>query len=128
MIIDEAYNRATGTFNDQPNGTAIITYDNAPNPYFYTLDAAGLIDAMNLIDVSFSLNALPEELVKFRNLFPNNNPSRIVGINEEGDTTAVVDISYNYDEDNYPTSSNTVVNDIKHDETQTFVTTYTYVK
>lgn len=84
---------------------ATIEYDSTPNPFFYTLEAAGVIDVMD--KVKFNFNMLPQssEIVQAKQLFPMNNPKKITYRNEDGVVVGVVKMDYLYDSDNYPSSA-----------------------
>lgn len=85
--------------------TAVLSYDDKPNPYFHTLKAAGLIDVLDKIKLNFEMNANSAKLVQARMLLPVNNLSRIEYKDENGQTVATVRIEYNYDATNYPKSA-----------------------
>jgi len=91
----------------QEQFTLEISYDNQPNPYYYTLASAGLIDLLDRIQLNFSMPSQPEELIRARLLFPLNNPSQLVYKNEAGDIVHTVNVDYNYDGD-YPVSASVV--------------------
>lgn len=82
--------------------TAHLSYDDAPNPYFYTLEAAGLIEVMDRVSFNFSANPNAAEIVKVRALFPVNNLNRIEYKDEQGETEFTLNIAYEYDSDKYP--------------------------
>lgn len=82
-----------------------ITYENKPNPFFFTLEAAGLIDVLDDMDLNFSLVPQSEELVKAKTLLPVNNPKKVVVKNLQGQIQRTVVATYQYDSDNYPTSA-----------------------
>ncbi|WP_407264181.1 hypothetical protein [Tenacibaculum maritimum] len=81
---------------------AELTYDDAPNPYFYTLEAAGIIAILDRVELDFTVNPQATEIIKARALFPVNNLSRIVYKNEENEVKHSITIDYEYDKDNYP--------------------------
>jgi len=85
--------------------TATLDYDDAPNPFYYTTKAAGLIDVLDDVQLNFSLTPQSPEIVQARLLYPVNNLSQIIYKNEEGETIYSINANYDYDEDNYPTSA-----------------------
>jgi hypothetical protein len=99
-----AYDWQTDTEEQLPY-TAEISYDSKPNPYFYTLDAAGLIDVMDQVELNFSMNVSSPEIVQARALFPVNNVTGIVYKDENGVVVFEMEIDYVYSADNYPTSA-----------------------
>lgn len=106
--------------------TAEISYDDKPNPFYKTAEAAGLIDVMDQIRLNFAAAPQAEEIVRAKALFPNNNPSQVLYKNEEGEIEYTINMSYTYDGD-YPTTA-TVSTVYEHsDENETYVTTFSYV-
>lgn len=102
--------------------TAEITYDAKPNPYFYTLEAAGIIKVLDQTDLNFSMAPAAPQLIKAKMLLPVNNPKKVVIKNEQGTVVKTVLADYVYDGDNYPTSGTVTEND----ENGTFIYTATY--
>ncbi|MEP3382682.1 MAG: hypothetical protein ABJO28_18995, partial [Maribacter dokdonensis] len=84
--------------------TAEISYDDKPNPFYKTAEAAGLIDVMDQIRLNFAAAPHSEEIVRAKALFPNNNPSQVLYKNEEGEIEYTINMSYTYDGD-YPTTA-----------------------
>ena len=82
---------------------ATVTYDRAPNPYFFTFDAAGLIDILDDLQTIFNLITQHAKLAQARALFPLNNIKSIVYTDEDGRKVGELQIDYVYDADNYPT-------------------------
>ncbi|MFV0539651.1 MAG: hypothetical protein ACK5MZ_00230 [Aestuariibaculum sp.] len=118
----------------QQTYTAEITYDNTPNPYYYTLEAAGIIDVLDRVELNLSINPQVPEIIKARTLFFVNNPKKIVFKDEDGIIESTLSIDYVYDNDNYPMSavgkveyynSNGI---IEADETENYTAVYTYVE
>ncbi len=122
------YNQETGEYVSA-EFIAKITYDDAPNPYFYTLEAAGVIEAMDNVDLHFSLKPESTEVLQAKALLPMNNITSIVYEKEDGTEIAKVNVAYEYDEDTYPTSA-TYTGETIVDEEDSFVYTvsYTYKK
>ncbi|TKD60488.1 hypothetical protein [Flavobacterium sp. ASW18X] len=107
--------------------TAEITYDEAPNPFFYTLKAAGLVSILDNIDLNFSGNAQSTELLKARELFPLNNPSQIIYKNPEGEIEYTIKMDYEYDAANYATKA-TVTSSGSDNATEIYEVVFTYVE
>ncbi|WP_299677594.1 hypothetical protein [uncultured Tenacibaculum sp.] len=106
---DQVYNYNTGQY-ETIGLTAEILYDDAPNMYFYTLKAAGIIDVLDKVQLDFSMNAQASEIIKASQLLPMNNPVKFIYKNQNGGVEATIDISYTYDQDNYPINAIAVLN------------------
>jgi len=106
--------------------TAEVAYDSQPNPYFNTLDAAGIIDVLDNIQLNFSMDVTAPELVQARMLLPVNNVSGIIYKDEEGNEVFRIDANYVYDADNYPTSALVTSTDVESNEVSIYNGTYTY--
>lgn len=93
--------------------TATISYDDKPNFFFATLEAAGIVEMLDALDISFSpsLQATPE-IVKARELMPMNNIVR-VEFDFDGSATqsAEINVTYEYDADGYPSKATLVLRD-----------------
>jgi len=107
--------------------TATITYDNTPNPYFFTLKSAGIISVLDGVQLNFSLNPQVPEIVQARALFPVNNPSQIIYKDENGDIIYSMNVNYVYDSQNYPTSATVTAVSVEDNETSTYTSSYEYV-
>ncbi|WP_282112328.1 hypothetical protein [Maribacter stanieri] len=105
--------------------TAEISYDNKPNPFYKTAEAAGMIDVLDQIKLNFAAAPQAEEILRAKALFPNNNPSQIVYKNAEGEIEYTINLSYTYDGD-YPTAA--TVSSVSADggDNVTYLTTFTY--
>lgn len=113
--------------------TAEITYDANPNPYFYTLKAAGVIAVLDNVDLNLTMNASSEEVVQARLLFPLNNIVRITYKDEEGNVVYDIDADYVYNSVNYPVSGTVTATHYDEDYfgnpetiTSIYSATYTY--
>ncbi|WP_158974422.1 hypothetical protein [Cellulophaga sp. L1A9] len=107
--------------------TAEVTYDEAQNPFFYTLEAGGIIDVLDGVQLNFSMNPQATEIIKARMLFPVNNLSKIVYKNEEGEIEYTMTANYVYDADNYATSG--VISSAANGEVDgSFTVQFTYVE
>ncbi len=105
-VIEEDYEFINGEFVETTEKlTATISYDAAPNPFFYTFEAAGLIEVMDRVQLNFSMAPQSSELVKAKALFPINNVSGIIYKNEDNEEIGSLKIDYVYDAENYPTSA-----------------------
>ncbi|WP_026914221.1 hypothetical protein [Christiangramia portivictoriae] len=87
---------------------ATITYDDKPFTFYYTLDAAGIIDV--LYDVRLQFYA-PQEIVMAKKLLPVNNPVRAIITDESNQEIGSITVDYNYDEFNYPETTTVVAID-----------------
>ncbi|MEL1245228.1 hypothetical protein AAEO56_13205 [Flavobacterium sp. DGU11] len=105
--------------------TADITYDQKPNPFFATLEAAGIIEVLDNIDLNFSATPQAEELIKAKLLLPVNNPKKVVIKNEAGEVQSQVVADYVYNSANYPTTA-TFTKTGGEDGTHIYAATYTY--
>ncbi len=85
--------------------TADISYDNKPNPYYYTLNSGGIIDVLDNVRLNISTNPQLEEIINARMLFPLNNPSQIIYKDDNNQTVFTVNVIYNYNSYNYPISA-----------------------
>ena len=99
-----------------------IIYDPNPNPFFYTLKAAGIIDVLDRIDLNFGITN--PSIIKARLLLPYNNIRSMIFKNASGITQYEVHIDYNYDEDKYPISA--IVNTLSQNESSTYTLIYKY--
>ena len=95
-LYDEDYN------GNQITNTATLTYDDKPFTFYYTLDAAGIIDVLNDVRLQFYA---PEEIIMAKKLLPVNNPIKAIIKDESNQEVGSVSVDYNYDEDNYPTTA-----------------------
>lgn len=107
--------------------TAEVSYDNVHNPYFYTLEAAGIIDVLDGVQLNFNMNPQVPEIVQARLLFPVNNPSQIIYKNEEGEILYTINVNYVYDNEHYPTSATVTAISIEDSEQSTYSATFEYV-
>ena len=110
----------SGFGSDLLNGE--ILYDPNPNPYFYTLKAAGLIDAFDIIDFNFGYNV--PEIVQARKILPLNNIRTMIFKNMSGVTVDEIQINYEYDSDGYPITADIL--EITLEETYNLKINYTY--
>jgi hypothetical protein len=108
--------------------TAEISYDDTHNPYFYTLEAGGIIEVLDGVELNFSMNPQVPEIVQARLLFPVNNPSQIIYKNEEGEIIYTINVNYVYDNENYPTSATVTAVSIEDSEQSTYSAIFEYVE
>lgn len=87
--------------------TCEIQYDPNPNPTFYTLKAAKIIDALDRVELIFGSQS--PEIIKARQLLPYNNIRTMTFKDLNGIPRSEVSINSTYDSDKYPTSANIVV-------------------
>lgn len=107
--------------------SAEVNYDDTHNPYFFTLEAAGIIEVLDGVKFNFSMAPQVSEIVKARVLFPVNNPSSITYRNEEGDIIYTINIDYDYDEQDYPISATVTSVSLEHQETSVYLSSFTYL-
>ncbi|MEJ1222787.1 hypothetical protein [Sediminicola sp. 1XM1-17] len=103
-----------------------ISYDPTPNPFFYTLKAAGVIDVLDKVQFNLSMSPQSPDLIQARKLLPLNNIKKIVVTDvERGKITYQLVGDYIYDEDDYPTSASfTAISE--DDGTNIFLKKYEY--
>ncbi|MGB2128353.1 MAG: hypothetical protein ACPHXR_02640 [Flavicella sp.] len=107
--------------------TASLSYDDAPNPFYYTLKSAGIIDILDNVDLIMSSSLKVEEIVKARKLFPVNNLSKIAYKDEEGNLLYTINLKYIYDSKDYPTSVMVTATDGEDGEIESVISTkFTY--
>ncbi|WP_339754630.1 hypothetical protein [uncultured Winogradskyella sp.] len=113
--------------------TAEISYDANPNPYFYTLDAAGVIDVLDNVDLNLTMNASSTEVVQARLLFPLNNITSITYRDDSDSVIFNIDADYVYNSVNYPVSGTVTAisygedfNGQPENETNIYSANYTY--
>lgn len=99
-----------------------ITYDPNPNPFFYTLKAAKIIDVMDRVSLNFGGQG--QSIIKARQLLPYNNINGIIFKDLSGNTKYEVHISYTYDADKYPVSA--VANAQSTDDSRVYEAHYFY--
>lgn len=104
--------------------TGDITYDSYSNPYYYTLEAAGIIKVLDGLDLNFSLTPQSQELIKAKLLLPANNPKKVVIKDEAGATVKTITTDYIYMSDGYPAQATTT--ETSEYGTWIYSTTYTY--
>jgi hypothetical protein len=91
--------------NEYPSDPLIgeIIYDLNPNPFFYTLKAAKIIDVLDRVDLNFGIQS--SSIIKARKLLPYNNIKGMIFKDLAGNTKYEVQVDYTYDADKYPTSA-----------------------
>ncbi|WP_294736596.1 hypothetical protein [uncultured Flavobacterium sp.] len=105
---------------------ATVSYDSNINPYFATLEAAGIIEVLDNVDLNFSMTPDAEELVKAKLLLPVNNGTKVVIRDEDtNEVTSEVTVVYQYNSDNYPDSAVITEKD-NNNFINTFSAVYTY--
>jgi len=122
---EEEVNESNG-FIEVVEYKADVFYDNMPNPYFYTLEAAGVMDILDDVDINFSLNPQITDIVRARMLFPLNNIKRIVFKDNNSVVLAEVALDYIYNNSNHPISATVTATDISNNETSVYMLNYTY--
>lgn len=107
---------------------AEIEYDDAPNPFFYTLEAAGIIAVLDNVELNFSMLMDAPEIVQARMLLPTNNIKKITY--KDSDLTPMFEIvaDYVYDSENYPSTGTVTSTDLEDDSISVISTTFTYME
>ncbi|WP_417799440.1 hypothetical protein [Tenacibaculum sp.] len=82
--------------------TAEMFYDNKPNMYFSTLEAAGVIEILDGVDVSFGVNPQASEIIKARKLLALNNVTKVIYKDADDNVVGTLTVEYTYDSDGYP--------------------------
>lgn len=103
--------------------TATVTYDQKPNPYYATLEAAGIIDVLDDVQLNFSATPQAQELVQAKMLLPVNNPKKVVIKNEANEVVKQVIADYVYAE-NYPVTA--TFTETGESGTYLYTATYSY--
>lgn len=125
-FIEEEYDEDFGDYVSKMY-TATLEYDDAPNPFYHTMRAGGLIAVLDNVRLNFSLTSQPSEIVQARLLFPLNNLSQIIYKNEEGQTVYSINANYNYDEDRYATSGTITAVSVQDSDQAVVAVNFTYV-
>ncbi|MBD0831314.1 hypothetical protein [Aestuariibaculum sediminum] len=125
-FINKIYNEDTYEY-ENVDYTAEISYDDTPNPFFYTLKAAGIIDVLDGVELNFSLPQQAANIIKARTLLPLNNPSKITYKNELGNIVYDINVEYTYDEQEYPISATVTAISLEVNETGTYSVVYQYL-
>lgn len=126
-FFEEEYNFSTNSY-EMVEYTAEVSYDSQPNPYFYTLEAAGIIDVMDDVDLNFSMNPSAPEIVQARALFPSKNIKQILYKDASGTVVYDIKADYSYNALNYPTTATVTGESVQDNETSVFSLTYTYMQ
>jgi YD repeat-containing protein len=110
-------------YNDPEILVGEISYDQKPNPFFYTLEAGGIIDVLNNVDLNF--NSSSPTIVKAYRLLPFNNVRGMIFRNSM-DNQIETEVQYEsvYDEDGYAT--NTTIQVLSDSDNETVYLTYVY--
>lgn len=101
-----------------------INYDDKPNPFFYTLEAAGIIKVLDNTNLNFSMTPQAEQLVKAKTLLPLNNPQKVVVRRLDGTVKNQVTTDYVYGNDKYPTLA--TFTEINENGSHVSTATYSY--
>lgn len=112
----------TGEIMEEYKGE--ITYDAKPNPFFYTLEAAGIIDVLDNVELNFSMTPQAPELIKAKLLLPSNNPKKVVIKHLNGTVKKQVVADYVYDAANYPSTA--TFTETIDGEVRIYTAAYTY--
>ncbi len=93
-------------WGDRIISTATLSYDDKPFTFYYTLDAAGIIDVLNNTRLNFNSDPfVTSEIIMAKLLLPVNNPTKAIVKNKNNIEVSSIVVNYTYDEDKYPTSA-----------------------
>ncbi|WP_298999495.1 hypothetical protein [uncultured Tenacibaculum sp.] len=123
LFRQEVYDWETDTYSIE-NYIAEMFYDENPNMYFSTLEAAGIIDILDGVDINFGINPQAAEIVKARALFPVNNLTKVIYKDADDNIKGTLTIDYTYDEDGYPVKGSGLV--VGEDESVKAEVNYSY--
>ena len=104
--------------------SAKVTYGTAPNAFFHTLKAAGIIEVLDNVQLNLNMQGLPQQLVQAKVMLPVNNPTKVVIKDAQGNVVSTTVTSYVYNDANYPTSA--IVTSTEDGDTETASFTFTY--
>jgi len=104
---------------------AFITYDSEPNPFYYTLKAAGIIEVLENVEINMSSTPQSPEMIMAKKLLFVNNPKTFVVQHLDGSMVSQVTATYTYDADGYATSG-TFNSSSESGESSSSIATYTY--
>lgn len=113
------------TFENGYNSASIIGeifYDSKPNFLFYTLKSSMMLEVLEKIQLNFGYQN--PNLMKARDLIPNNNIRAMIFKDTQGTTVFEVQVNYKYDEDDYPMTADLFIFD--HGETSKIYLDYYY--
>lgn len=124
LFFEREYDYITDTFSIQQYSLE-ISYDDKPNPFYYSLETAGIIDVLDQVKFNFSMAPQAAEILRAKALFPLNNPSQFVYKNEAGQIVHAINLDYSYEGD-YPTSGTAVAVSPQQESTGTFSINFQY--
>lgn len=107
---------------------AEIEYDQTPNPFFHTLDAAGIISVLDDVELNFSMDVQAPEIVQARLLLPTNNIKKITYKDENLTPLYNIVANYVYDAQNHPSTGTITSTDLEDDSVSVYSTTFTYMQ
>lgn len=107
--------------------TVEIYYDTTkPNPYFYTLEAAGVITVLDEVELNFSSNTQAPELLDARMLFPYNIMKRMVYKDGNNVVAFELEADYVFNTSNHPITGTITASSPTENETSVVTLEYTY--
>ncbi|GEQ86136.1 hypothetical protein ULMS_16440 [Patiriisocius marinistellae] len=124
-VYQDEFNQNSGSV-ERVTYTSTVEYEAQHNLFFYTMQAAGIIDVLDGVRLNLSMMPVPSEIAIARALLPVNNFKTITTRNAANEIVFTINATYVYDSDNYPTSATVTTVDIVNNETDTFNTTFTY--
>jgi len=77
-----------------------LIYDDKPNPFFYTIKSSSMLNVLDRTELNFGVQ-MPD-IIKAKELLPNNILTGMIFKNSQGVTVNEIQITYSYDQDNYP--------------------------
>jgi len=113
------------TFENGYNSASIIGeifYDPNPNFLFYTLKSSMVLDVLDKVQLNFGYQN--PNLMKARNLIPNNNIRGMLFKDAQGITVFEAQFDYEYDEDGYPMTADLFI--LNHGDTSKIYLDYYY--
>ncbi|RMA56261.1 hypothetical protein [Ulvibacter antarcticus] len=125
IYLYEEYNYTTSSYEIFEH-TADISYETTHNPFFFTMQAAGIIEVLDGVDFNLGLNPQSAQLVQARALLPVNNPSEVVYRDENGTVLQTVVTDYVYNSDNYPTSASVTATVLETNEVKIYTANIQY--
>ncbi len=112
-------------WGDRIIDTAHLTYDNNPFTFYYTLDAAGIIDVLNNTRLNFNYDPTTStEVIMAKLLLPVNNPTGAIIKNMNNIEVGSISVNYSYSDDKYPTAASVII--IEEGYVSNYSVTYEY--
>lgn len=100
-----------------------ILYDPNPNPFYYTLKAAGIIGVIDQVDLNIGTPTSPS-IVKAKKMLPFNHYRSMIFFSSAGQIVMDIQFDTIYDEEGYV--KQTTITSIGQEETQIYQLKYVY--